>query len=82
MNEYVLQRISVHMWSLGICGVYGQEARYLYTTGLIYPAYSRLPSAASKGAKYHCERKCESKNPIVEGIRPLFQSLVGWKYAQ
>jgi hypothetical protein len=27
LNRYVLQRIYVHMWSSGICGVYGQGAQ-------------------------------------------------------
>ena len=70
------------MRSAGICGVYSQEARYLYTTGLIYPAYSRLPSASFKGAKYRYELKFESKSPIFEGIRPNFQLLRALKYAQ
>src|SRR5713101_2157650 len=33
-----------------------------------------------RGATYQFERKSASKNSIFEGIRPIFQSLMGLKY--
>ena len=35
-----------------------------------------------RGATYQFERKSASKNSIFEGIRPIFQSLMGLKYAE
>ena len=35
-----------------------------------------------RDAKYPFERKSASKNSIFEGIRPIFQSLMGLKYAE
>jgi len=43
MNRYVLQRISVHMRSSGICGVYGQDAQELgLDHGVGHPSFLRV----------------------------------------